>query len=325
MTNATFQTPTTESSPLSAASSFRHLFRPATAFKLLLAIENDDNAKPAIQVADALTARGALPSVITATELMVPVSGSPDSMLTFAEATLDEDFHFHRREALHNLIVKTVGHTNDWPIRSVVGDAALSIVDEASATGTELLVIGIHHHGHFEQAIGENTATRVMARASVPVFGVRSSLTRLPRKIMVATDFGNASREAAHLAANLADPDGVVVLVNVSLPSAIVEEGDEGAALVQSQGIEHTFKLFADEISKHKSIRVETLSRTGDAATELLAAAKLISPDLIAIASQRHRFVTRLLLGSVTRSLTRDGSWPMLVTPPLSRTPTAKT
>ena len=325
MTNATVQTTTTEWSPLPAARSFRHLFRPGTPFKLLLAIENDENARPAIQLADALAGRGALPSVITATELMMPVSGSPDSMLTFAEASLGEDFHFRRRDALRDLIVRTVGHTNAWPIRSVVGDAALSIVEVASATGSELLVMGIHHHGHFEQAIGENTATRVMARASVPVFGVRSSLTRLPRKIMVATDFGNASREAAHLAANLADPDGVVVLVNVSLPSAIVEDGDEGAALVQSQGIEHTFRLFADEISKHKSIRVETVGRTGDAATELLAAAKLVAPDIIAIGSQRHRFVTRLLLGSVTRSLTRDGSWPMLVTPPLSRTPTGQT
>jgi nucleotide-binding universal stress UspA family protein len=135
---------------------------------------------------------------------------------------------------------------------------------------------------------------------------------------LVATDFGDASREAAHIAANLAEPGGSVVLVHVSLPSPIVEEGDEGAALVQREGIEHAFSHLAEEISEGKSIHVETVNRTGDAGTEILAAAELISPDLIAIASQRHRLVTRLLLGSLTRHLTRAGSWSMLVTPPVS-------
>jgi Universal stress protein family. len=47
-----------------------------------------------------------------------------------------------------------------------------------------------------------------------------------------------------------------------------------------------------------------------------MAAAALVSPDLIAIARQRHHLVTRLLLGSVTRKLVREGSWSMLITPP---------
>jgi len=136
---------------------------------------------------------------------------------------------------------------------------------------------------------------------------------------MVATDFGDASREAAHLAANLADPGGCVILVHVSLPSPIVEEGDEGAALVQREGIEHAFLHLAEEISKGKSIRVETVSRTGDAGAQLMAAANLISPELIAIASQRHHLITSLMLGSVSRKLVREGCWPMLLTPPAGR------
>jgi nucleotide-binding universal stress UspA family protein len=59
------------------------------------------------------------------------------------------------------------------------------------------------------------------------------------------------------------------------------------------------------------------VNRTGDVGAQLLAAAELIAPDLIAIASQRHRLITRLLLGSITRQLTREGTWPMLVTPPV--------
>ncbi|HEY8852640.1 MAG TPA: universal stress protein [Gemmatimonadaceae bacterium] len=319
MTTHTADTPVVESSTPPVEHGFRHLFRPGTSFKLLLALENDDNARIAIRVADALTARGAVPSVVSATEVMVPVAGTPDSMMFYAEAVLGEDFHEAQADSLRALIESTVGATRKWSVRSVVGDPAHCIAEEAEAQNAELLVMGIHRHGVFEQAMGENTATRVMARAAVPVLGVRPSLSGLPRRIMVATDFGNASREAAHLAANLADPGGSVILVHASLPSHIVEEGDEGAALVQREGIEHAFLDLVAEISEGKSIQVETVSRTGDAGAQLLASAAQISPDLITIASQRHHLITRLLLGSVTSKLVREGSWSMLITPPVGR------
>jgi nucleotide-binding universal stress UspA family protein len=316
MTSQTAETRVAELKPSSVARGFRHLFRPGTSFKLLLAIENDDNARAAIRVTDALTARGAVPTVVRATEVMVPTAGTPDSMMFYAEAVLGEDFHEAQVHSLRALIESTIGHDRQWPVKSLTGDPALCITEEAEAQNSELLVMGIHQHGAFEQAIGDNTATRVMGRAAVPVLGVRPALSGLPRRIMVPTDFGDASREAAHLAANLADPGGCVVLVHASLPTPLIEEGDEGAALIQREGIEHAFLHLTDEISEGKSIRVETVSRTGGAIAQLMAAAALISPDLITIASQRHNLITRLILGSVTRKIVREGSWPMLITPP---------
>jgi nucleotide-binding universal stress UspA family protein len=318
MTTQTAEIPATELQP-QVLRGFRHLFRPSASFKLLLAIENDDNARAAIRVTDALTSRGAMPSVIRAAEVMVPVAGTPDSMMFYAEAVLGEDLHQAQEQALRALIESTTGRVQPWSVKSVIGDPALCITEEAKAQNAALLVMGIHHHGAFEQAIGENTATRVMGRAAVPVLGVRPALSGLPRRIMVATDFGNASREAAHLAANLADPGGRIVLVHASLPTPLIEEGDEGAALIQREGIKQAFLHLTHEISEGKSIQVETVSRTGDADAQLMAAAALISPDLITIASQRHHLLTRLILGSVTRKLVREGSWSMLITPPAGR------
>jgi len=318
MTTATITATPARQATLPKPGKFRQLFRPGGSFGLLLAIENDDNARPAICVADMLTARGAAPRVISAAEIMIPAPDTPNSMVFYAEATLGEDFHYQRRRSLSALIANTTGKDHDWPIASVVGNPALSIVDEAEARNCDLIVMGIHRHGAFEQALGENTATRVMGRASMPVLGVRSECAGLPRRIMVATDFGDASREAAHIAANLAEPNGTVILVHATIPSPVVEEGDEGAALVQRAGIEYAFAQLCEDISKGKSIKVETVTRNGDAGNELIAAAKIISPDLITIASQRHHLITRLLLGSVTRKLTREGTWSMLVTPPLN-------
>jgi nucleotide-binding universal stress UspA family protein len=314
------ETPIAKQEAVPAVREFRHLCRPGAQFNLLLAIENDDNAPAAIRVTDALAARGAVPTVIHATELMSPVAGTPDSMMFFAEAVLDEEFHQGLAHSLGELISSTTGRDDQpWPVLSVTGEPTSCIMQEAIAKNCEMLVIGIHQHGAFEQAIGENTATRVMARSTIPVLGVRPALSGLPRRIMVATDFGDASREAAHLAANLAEPGGRVILVHASLPSPIVEEGDEGAALIQREGIKHAFLQLAEEISEGKTIQVETVSRTGNAGSELMAAAALISPDLITIASQRHHLITRIMLGSVTRKLVREGRWSMLITPPGGR------
>lgn len=298
--------------------SFRDVFARGATYKLMLAIDNDDNAPAALRVVDVLAQRGAIPSVLRTLELMSPVVGSPDSMIFYANAMLDPEFYDAQSRIIGTTIRKVLGGDRKWPIKTAVGEPSSTILAEALAYDADLLVMGIHHHGLFEQALGENTATRVMSHAGIPVLGVRPDTVGLPRRMMVATDFGNASVEAAHLAANLVDPDGVVVLVHATTPVPIVEEGDEGAALVQREGIDQAFLNLTAQITHGRKIRVETVIRNGDPATQILAAAEQIGPDMIAIASQRHRLLTRLMLGSVSRKIVRDGHWSTLITPPVT-------
>jgi nucleotide-binding universal stress UspA family protein len=305
---------------VTVGASYRHLFVPGISYKLLLAIDNDDNATAAVQLTAALAHRGAEPTVLRTVELMAPVPGgnAADTTLAYAEAALGSEFNQHQENIISHIIRETLGDVA-WPIKTVVGDPASTIVFEAEDGNADLVVMGIHPHGKLAQALGENTATRVMSKVSMPVLGVRTTLTSLPRTIMVAADFGHASWEAAHMAANLVDPGGSVVIAHIALPVAVIEEGDEGAALVQREGIEHAFELLADEIRAGKSIQVSLVTREGDPGAELLTLADQVNPELIAVASQRHRLLTRLMLGSVSRKLVREGSWSMLVTPPAGR------
>ena len=312
-------TETTSTSTLQAdVGRYRDLFLPGHVYKLLLAIDNDDNAPAAIKITAALQHRGAEPKVLRTVELMTPVAGGnvPETIAQYSQALLGIDFYDDQERIIRNTISRVLGKDPPWPIKAVAGDIASSILYEAETDGAELLVMGIHQHGLFAQALGENTATRVMSKAHMPVLGIRPNTDKLPRRVMVAVDFGNASREAAHLAANLVNPGGVVVLVYVAFPSPVADEGDEGAALLEREGIEHAFLHLTDEITAGRSIRVETVTRAGEPGKELLAAAGLINPDLIAAASQRHGLMTRLVLGSVSRKLVRDGRWSMLIAPP---------
>jgi nucleotide-binding universal stress UspA family protein len=320
MTTETREEKLTPPSPVAVGASRRRLFVPGVPYKLLLAVDNDDNATAAIELTAALSHRGAKPTVLRTLELMTPVPGgnAADTTFLYAEASLGEDFDQQQENIVSYIIRETLGAACDWPIKSIVGEPASSIVYAAEQEEAELLVMGIHHHGKLAQALGENTATRVMSTASMPVLGVRHETTSLPRLVMVATDFGTASWEAAHIAANLVDPGGTIVIAHVALPLPVSAD-DEGAALVQHVGIEHCFERLAAEIRVGKSIDVRLVTGEGEPGAALLAAAEQINPDLIAVASQRHRLLTRLLLGSVSRKLVRDGRWSMLVTPPARR------
>ena len=296
------------------------LFRSSKAFSLLLALENDNEAPAIIRFASAMVARGGRPSVFRALEVMAPPLGSEDALVLYKHAILGRDLHDTMQESLSRLIETTLGHPTEWPVKCVGGHPSECILEEAEVSGARAIIMGIHTHGSFSQAIGENTASRVMAKATVPVFGILSSFPPVPKKIMVAVDFGFASRKAAHIAANLADPGGTVVLMHCAPSELIVEEGDEGAALVQREGVEHAFEHITQEISKGKKITVETVKRTGDPATQIMAAAETVAPDLIATASHRHHIATRLLIGSVARDLIRSARWSLMVIPPTGRT-----
>ena len=80
-------------------------------------------------------------ALVRATELMVPVARTPDSMVFYASAVLGEDFHEAQMDSLQALIDNTIGHAQPWPIKSVMGDPALCITEEAESQDSELLVI----------------------------------------------------------------------------------------------------------------------------------------------------------------------------------------
>ncbi len=292
------------------AGPYRRIFSQGFHYPLLLALENDDSAAAAIRITAALSWRGAEPTVIRVAEFP-----PPDGEIRVG-GTSDAEMHLiHRRDA-RALVSKFTGSTQSWPVESVSGNPAFSIVESVWKHHAKLIVMGIHQQSTWEQACGENTTTRVIGKGMIPVLGVRPSLIGVPRRIMVATDFGKASIECAHIAANLAEPDGTLIFVHVGLPYPIVEEGDAGPALVVREGIEHAFARLDEEVRAGKSISTESMSVSGDAVGGLIAAAERINPDLIAIASRRQTLPRRVVMGSTSRAITCIGRWPVLVTPP---------
>jgi nucleotide-binding universal stress UspA family protein len=93
-------------------------------------------------------------------------------------------------------------------------------------------------------------------------------------------------------------------------------ESAEGMRLIQAKGVEAAFAQLVSELKPSAGMTIATIVRRGNPMAEISRFCEEVGPDLVALGSQRHRFLDRLLLGSVARSVAADGRWSTLVTPP---------
>jgi nucleotide-binding universal stress UspA family protein len=176
--------------------------------------------------------------------------------------------------------------------------------------------MGLHHHSKADHFLGTETTIRVMTRAGIPVLAVTKDLSGLPHRVLAAVDFGRASVHMARLATRLIQPPGELILAHVQPPSPpIIAQEDEGLVAVHHHGIEAAFTKLIHDVAPIAGITVKTVVLTGSPGPAILKYADYAKPDVIGVASQRHPLSTRLLLGSVSRYIVRDGRWSMFVTP----------
>lgn len=291
------------------------------AFPLLVALADDACGDATLAMARALVHdRGASPTVVNVVELGTGTEIGAAALLETLE--LDPEFQGAHVAALRRRFA-AAGVLERWPVVIHAGDSSASILQVAAEIQPELIVMGLGRHSRLARAAGEATAHEVMRAGIAPVLAIPASETppepRLPTKVLVAMDFSAASIRAAHVARRVMGDRGTLHLAHVRFP-LIEHDGEryEGLQVVQTAGVQAAFEAVSRELST-EGIAVTSTVVDGDAATSLLALAATLQPDLIAIGSQRHHWLERLLLGSVARAVADDGRWPVLVTPPRPR------
>jgi nucleotide-binding universal stress UspA family protein len=177
--------------------------------------------------------------------------------------------------------------------------------------------MGLNRHAAISRAIGNDTVREVIALGGIPVLAVRPQLMNLPKHVVVAVDFSRASIRAAHLARRLIEEHGSMHLLFIeSVMLNGTSESTEGLRLIQTKGLATAFEQLISELEPTAGMTIDTVVRRGNPMEEIARYCEEIEPDLVAIGSQRRRFLDRLLLGSVARSIAGNGRWSILVTPP---------
>jgi nucleotide-binding universal stress UspA family protein len=130
---------------------------------------------------------------------------------------------------------------------------------------------------------------------------------KLFNKILCPITFDDSSMEALDLAGKLADQSGAAVCVMHVVFGTLSRAGDESIrAALEGIALERLGSAVAREF----------LIESGEPATLILAAARRLNADLIAMATHGRKGGADALLGSVAERVLRGAKQPVLVVRP---------
>ncbi len=143
------------------------------------------------------------------------------------------------------------------------------------------------------------------------------------KKLLIAYDGSEASTKAIDVALKCSSKDDEIILFTV-IPAELTESSFTNMLLptidlksvVKSGSFKEKTMKKMSEITKQmegKISKVETVVETGDAADEILLAAKKYEADIIIVGYKGYGKEGRFLLGSVTDKVVRHASKSVLV------------
>ncbi len=196
--------------------------------------------------------------------------------------------------------------------RVVRGRPASALLDEASAMQPDLIVIGSRGHGPLATVLVGSVSTEVVDHAPCPVLVARSAATH---RLVVGVDGSTSAQRAIHtlstwpifagLPARVVSvaqpPAGWGVSIGAAFYPAWVELRDSTVDARRGH-LEQIAERACEDLAA-AGLKATSELREGDAAEELLHAAKENDADLIVVGSRGLSALTRLALGSVARKV----------------------
>lgn len=206
-----------------------------------------------------------------------------------------------------------------WPVLVRAGDPVREIVAMAHQLEARLIVVGRGRHGLVERVLGGESVLRLLQLGETPVLAVEHTLERLPKRLVVATDFSLFSVYAAQVALAFAAPDATVELVHVA-PNL-----SESAPVLREFAEEYrtqataSFGAMTDRLQR-PGVTFEHTLLEGNASTRIIEHLVTHPADLVVSATHGYGFLRRMMLGSVAAELVRSAPCSVLCVPGTART-----
>lgn len=191
--------------------------------------------------------------------------------------------------------------TTDIGLHCLVGQSRRDLAKLAAEIGGDLLVLGTHAPTGLGQKLLGSTAQATVHGSSLPLLVCRRPSATAWRRVLAATDFGNAAAKAMALVQALA-PKAEKRLLHVHAPFP-----EATLALVQPDPAQ--LERFVEKAENEASMRLSALGdehpdwisqfRRGDAADVVVREASAQQADLVALGTRGHGPWIGGLLGSV--------------------------
>ncbi|HZP97545.1 MAG TPA: universal stress protein [Candidatus Limnocylindria bacterium] len=247
---------------------------------------------------------------------------APSALLTITDAA-EAEARTQLRAAVRSLEREGIDVTG------VVGygRAADVVIDESAAFGPDLIVIGSRGRGGLATSVLGSVSAEVVDRAACPVAVARSVTLE---RIVLAEDGSPTAAVGARVIADLAPLAKarvhVVSVVDVPFPVVLADPTGTGTALEAYRAYEESMPTLRASYAAFARERAQALEklgvtatseqREGDAASELIAAAREHGADCIVVGSRGQTGLKRLVLGSVARDVLLHAPCSVLIAHP---------
>ena len=202
----------------------------------------------------------------------------------------------------------------EWPLSIAYGRRGATIAEIAEAGRHRLIVMGLYEHPRHDRWLGRDTVLEVIREASRPVLALNSHSRTIPRRVMVATDFGALSLAAARATVRLVGRSGELYLTHVA-PRVPVPFDTESTGSFERTPEERLAAMQAC-LAIPRGVETHLVLLRGNPVDEMLAFAYERGIELIATGSRGQGLVGATAIGSVPTSLVRAAQCSVLVVPP---------
>ena len=289
---------------------------PVATGPLLVATDGSAAADAALRAACLLVGR--TNADVRVLSVVAPaVLPSPDGSTLPSPAGFDQARKAERLGTIREQVRRVAGDVGEeWIVEVRIGPPARTIAQLAREQGATMIVLGLGRHNVVDRFFSPETALEVVRLAGVPVLAVARGFTGLPRRAVVATDFGELSRRAARVTARIMRANATLYLVHARLPIDM-PGGEWGSwAREYDASVDQAFELMRAGLDAPPDADVETVLLPGDPASRVLEFAESAPADLIAAGSHGHGFFARMVLGGVSTRLLRGARCSVLIVPP---------
>jgi nucleotide-binding universal stress UspA family protein len=298
----------------------------AAPMRMLIAVDGSDHAELAVDlIASAPWPSGSSVHSVEVVETGAALFGGPWPALAIAQAqSIEDELVSTARDRVAQTRERFAAAGLESSSAVLRGRPALAIVEAAAQMSADLIVVGSRGHGVIESMVLGSVSSEVVDHASIPVLVTRA---RTMDKVILAWDGSECARSAADLMRRWPALAGsavrVVSVTEVQLPwwtgfpvvgSPVMLPLYADVVAASRHHHETLARDMAEEL-REAGLEAEADAREGDAAAEILAAARSAAADLIVLGTHGRTGLHRLLLGSVARNVLHHAHASVLIIP----------
>jgi len=240
------------------------------------------------------------------------LAASPNSSLDIFAGKSDDFQNDICRDAITRMqALITEHHAEDLDIRceTLVGDASIAIIHAVQQDHHDLVLVGTRGHSTWEQFFLGSTAKRLIRKCPSPVWAVKAEHTGTPRSVMAATDFSEASTQAALVGLDIARLAGAEfhlfhVIDSKDVPEGLIERLAPGATLREEINANAKTRLEAFvELLDPGAMAVQSHLSWGIPSQEVARMADHLNIDLLVLGTVGRSGIKGVVLGNTAEKV----------------------